>query len=194
MAIIGVHARGADMKKFLVASGGAVLLSAALWLPSLAQSEGTISASVTVQNIAVSVAPTSVDYNTVPFESSQSSNLATPAVTFTATNDGNVNEDFAVRGADATLSPGPGSWSIKATALDCVTPVLNEFRHSVTGTTGGDPEIFMDTAASTTPLAVAVGSASSKSFNSKIYTPCVGSAGLGQTASTSITVVATASP
>lgn len=181
------------MKKLLIALGLAVLLSAVLWLPSLAQSEGTITATITVQEIAVSVSPTSINYGTLSFETSKRSDALAAPVTFTATNTGNINEDLKVRGADATFTGG--SWSIQDTALDCVTPVLDKFRHSVIGKTGvsDDTPIFMTTSNSTTNLATALAASGTKDFNTEIFIPCAGSNGLGSTASTSITVVAIAS-
>lgn len=182
------------MKKFLVALGLAVLLSAALWLPSTAGPEAPITASVTVQEIAVSVSPTTIDYRTVPFETTKRSDALTVPVTFTVTNNGNVDEDLKVKGANATVTGGP--WTIQGSAVACPTTPVNTYAHSAIGKTGvsDDPEIFMTTANSSTNLASALASSGTKDFNSKIYMPCSGSAGLGQTASTSITVVALASP
>jgi hypothetical protein len=181
------------MKKLLIAAAVAALLAAALWLPGSAQQEAQITASVTVQNVAVSVSPTAVNYGTLAFETTQRSGDAN-APFFTATNNGNVNVDLKVRGADATFTGG--GWAIQQGALDCVTPVLNTYRHSVIGATGGvdDAEIFMTTSNSSSNLVSALAPGASKGFNSKIYMPCAGSSGLGETATTSITVVALASP
>ncbi len=179
------------MKKLFVALGLAALVSAALWLPSVAQSEDVITASVTVQNVSVTVNLSTVDYGTLSFEATQRSGTA-PSPFFIATNNGNVNEDLNVRGADATFTGG--SWTIQATAPTCPTQT-DLFRHSVIGATSGtdDGEIFMTTLDSGTPLATGLAANGTKGFNSKIYLPCSGSGGLGETASTTITVVATAS-
>lgn len=67
-------------------------MSAALWLPSLAQSEDTITATVTVQEIAVSVDPNSVDYGTVAFEGTKRSGTAASPY-FTATIADNEDPD-----------------------------------------------------------------------------------------------------
>lgn len=183
------------MKKLFVALGLAVLVSAALWLPSVAQSEDTISATVTVQEIAVSVDPSSVDYETVAFEATKRSGTAASPY-FTATNDGNVDIDLRVRGANATLTPGPGSWTIQGSAVSCPADGTDVFAHSAIGATSGadDTPIFMTTSTSSSFLDTSLASTGTKDFNSEIFMPCSGSAGLGQTASTSVTVVATASP
>jgi len=181
------------MKKLLVGLGLAVLVSAALWLPSAAGPEAPITASVTVQNVSVTVSPASVNYGTLSFETTKRSDALTTPVTFTATNNGNVNEDLKVRGSDATFSGG--SWTIQAAAPTCPAQI-NLFRHSAIGKTGlaDDPEFFMTTVNSGTNLASALAAAGAKDFNANIYMPCSGSGGLGLTASSSITVVALASP
>lgn len=185
------------MKKLLVALGLAVLVSAALWLPSLAQSEGTVTASVTVQNVSVSVSPSTVNYGTLTFEATQQSGT-TVSPTFTATNNGNVNEDLKVRGANATeVSGTPFTWTIQGSAVACPTDGTNVYAHSIIGVSAGpidDAEIFMTTSNSATNLATGLAAlGGTKDFNSKIYMPCTGSGGQGQTASTDIIVVAIAS-
>ncbi len=94
------------MKKLLVALGLAVVLSAALWLPSAAGHEAPISASVTVENVSIQVSPSSVNYGTLSLEDTSRSGTAVSPF-FTAINNGNVNEDILVRGADATVTGGP---------------------------------------------------------------------------------------
>ena len=182
------------MKKFLVALGLAVLLSAALWVPSLADGEAPISATVTVKEISVIVSPNSVDYEVLAFEESKTvGTVAAP--NFTATNDGSVDEDFLVRGANATVAGSPNAWAIQDTALDCGTPVLNKFRHAVQGVSTGP---VLDTAidltqTNKTGLASDVAPNDTKQFNSTLEMPCTGSTGLGEDATTSITIVAIAS-
>ncbi|MBI3975072.1 MAG: hypothetical protein HY334_01640 [Armatimonadetes bacterium] len=176
------------MKKLLVALGLAILVSAALWLPTGADHQVGISASVTVKNVCVTVSPTSIDYGTLDFEASQASNtLATP-VTFLATNCGTASESFLARGANATA--GSTTWTIQAAAPNCATPDINLFRHSLTRTAPtADTEKFLTT--SNTSWVTGIGATSTASFNTKLYMPCHGSGGAGSTAATSVTVVAT---
>jgi hypothetical protein len=180
------------LKKLFVALGLAVLVSAALWLPSVAQSEDTITATVTVQEIAVSVDPTSVDYGTVAFEGTKRSGTAASPY-FTATNNGNVDIDLRVRGANATFTGG--SWTIQGSAVSCPGDGTDVFAHSAIGVTSSadDTPIFMTTSTSSSFLDEDLASAGTKDFNSEIFMPCNGSGGLGKTASTDITVVATGS-
>jgi hypothetical protein len=150
--------------------------------------EQTVTATVTGQSVSMTVSPTSIDYGTVPFEMSRTS-LAAPggAVTFVATNTGNVDEDFLVRGSDAT---GSGfSWSLVAGAVSCGPGSNNnKFRHSVTPS--GGPSQFLATSDDT--LATAKAPSDTQSFTSEIYMPCFGSDGAGLQATTSIVVTAVA--
>jgi len=152
--------------------------------------EETVTATVTGQSVSMTVSPTSIDYGTVPFESSQSSLAAAGGpITFTATNTGNVNEDFLVRGTDAT---GSGfTWTLQNGAFACGSPTNNnKFRHSVAPVS--QPAIFLTTADDF--LATAVAPAGSQPFNSEIYMPCFGSDGAGLVATTQIVVTAVAVP
>lgn len=181
------------MKKAAIALGLAALFGAMLWLPASADPEAPITASVTVQNVSVTVSPTTVDYGTEAFETTKRSGTAVSPF-FTATNNGNVNQDLKVRGADATFTGG--SWTIQGSAVSCPTTPVDTYAHSAIGATSGvdDAEIFMTTSNSSSNLASALAASGTKDFNSKLYLPCAGSGGQGLTASTSITVVALASP
>ena len=148
--------------------------------------EQTVTATVTGQSVSMTVSPTSIDYGTVPFETSRTS-LAAPdgAVTFEATNTGNVPEDFLVRGSAAT---GSGfSWALETGAISCESPSnSNKFRHSVTPV-GGSSQ-FLTTGDDI--LATAKAPSDTQSFTSEIYMPCFGSDGAGLEATTSIIVTA----
>lgn len=63
------------------------------------------------QNVSVSVSPTAIDYATLTFETTGASPGDVFSPYITATNNGNVNEDLKVRGANATLTGG--SWTIR---------------------------------------------------------------------------------
>jgi hypothetical protein len=152
--------------------------------------EDTVSATVSVQAISVSVDPTSIDYGTLPFETTQRSDLLPTPITFTATNDGNVNEDFSLRGTDAT---GTGfTWTLVQGTTSCgPSTSLNKFRHRVTPSAIG--AFDLSTVDTTIATALAPLGAGSTSFTTEFYMPCTGSDGVGLTASTSIVVTATQS-
>lgn len=148
--------------------------------------EHTISATVSGQSVSMTVSPTSIDYGTVPFETSRSS-LAPEAgsVTFTAENTGNVAVNFMARGANAT---GSGfTWTLTPTGFACPS-ATNQFRHSVTPTGGSG--MFLTTTSE--PLSNNVAALGTKQFTSEIYMPCFGSDGAGAQASTSIILTAVA--
>lgn len=153
-----------------------------------ASGEQTVAATVTGQSVSMTVSPTSIDYGTMPFESFRNS-LAAPggAVTFVATNTGNVNEDFLVRGSPAA---GSGfSWAIEEGTIGCGPPSNNnKFRHSVTPV-GGIP-LFLTTADYV--LATSKAPSDTQSFTSEIFMPCFGSDGTGLEATTNIVVTAVA--
>lgn len=152
---------------------------------AFAQSEETVAASVTVQSVSLTVSPTSIDYGTIPFESSQRSDLLPTPVTFTATNTGNVAESFLVKGTNAAGTNGgtPFTWTLVQGPFSCPT-ALNQFRHRVTPT--GLTPVFLTTADAY--LATGIAAGGGQDFTSEFYTPCFGSDGAGAVASTNIIV------
>jgi hypothetical protein len=93
--------------KFLL--GGFLLASTwlcLLVLPVFAADTASVTATVTVQNISVSVSDGSVAYGTMALNSSAGTNGTD---TQTATNDGNVTVDFNIRGYDTAAWTLAGS-------------------------------------------------------------------------------------
>lgn len=76
-------------------------------LPVKAATEATVTATVTVQNISVSVTDGTVAYGTLGLNSSLGTNAAQ---TQTATNDGNVLTDLLIKGQDTA------AWTLQAAA------------------------------------------------------------------------------
>jgi hypothetical protein len=181
-----------QMFRILAFTALALIISAvsARGLFAETSTEHTISATVSGQSVSMTVSPTSIDYGTVPFETSRSS-LAAPggAITFTAENTSNVAVDFMVRGTDAN---GTGTaWALTPDAPGCPTtnPAnWNKFRHSVTPTSALAK--FLTTAAE--PLSENVAADGTTQFTSEIYMPCFGSDGAGEQRSTSIVLTAVA--
>lgn len=83
--------------------------------PVAADETATVTATVTPEQISVSVNPSTVDYGVVGLGTTD--NVPSPAY-FTATNNGAVLEDFAIRGANTT------DWALVTTA-----PESDEYRH-----------------------------------------------------------------
>jgi hypothetical protein len=175
-------------KRLLVAAALAVVLSIPLGIQAYAGDTQDVTASVSALAVSLTVDPGSVDYGTMAFETSRTSNsVAAGGVTFTATNTGNAPENFLVHGAIAT---GTGlSWALTPDSLGCGVPAsLNKFRHSVK--VGVSPAMFLSTTSDTLASGVAA-LTGTVLFTSELYMPCSGSGGSGKVASTTITVVAT---
>jgi len=96
----------------------------------------TVTATVTVQNISVSVSDGSISYGTMAvnsWKSTLSSDMPPSGDMQTATNNGNVTEDFNIKGqnsANWTLGSSQGSEQYvhqfcNDTANDCSTPPTN---------------------------------------------------------------------
>ena len=76
----------------------------------LAGSTATVSATVTVQNISVSVSDGTVAYGTIGQNTTKSTCTSELNDAQTVTNDGNVNEDFLIKGQNSA------NWTLAATA------------------------------------------------------------------------------
>ena len=106
-------------------------------LESKAATTGNVTATVTAQNVSVSLNQTSFNYGTVPLSSSSSTVPLFSGAGIVATNGGNVNSHLTISGANTT-SAGSG-WTLAGTigadtyvhmfcnetANDCATPETN---------------------------------------------------------------------
>lgn len=96
-------------------------------IPVHAADTAAVTATVTVQNISVSVDDGTVAYGTLALNTSAGTNATD---TQTATNDGNVTVDFNIRGhdsADWTLenAAGANQYSHRFCTTSCATPPTN---------------------------------------------------------------------
>ncbi len=102
-------------------------------LSGLAADTATVTATVTVQNVSVSVSDGTVPYGTMAVNTWKSTLPAEANDMQTATNDGNVTENFNIKGqnsANWTLASSPGSEQYthqfcNDTDNDCTTPPTN---------------------------------------------------------------------
>ena len=153
---------------------GASALLAATALPAFAVDiDSTVTATVTPQLVALSIVDGAVDYEFLG--ASASKDTLNPADTQVVSNDGNVPEDFDVRGQDSA------SWTLAAT------PASEAYRHefSITATFPGTP-----LTTSNQPLDTNVSTVGSTNLDLKITTPTVTAATVQQFVN--VTVVATA--
>lgn len=118
------------MKKLLFSGIGLLLAVMLIGQYVLAADTATVTATVTVQNISVSVADGTVAYGTLGQNATADTE---PADGQTATNNGNITENFNIKGSTST------NWTLGATAAsdvyvhkfcndtdnDCTTPPTN---------------------------------------------------------------------
>lgn len=171
-------------RKIWAAVGAGALLVGSI-LPALAATEAGVTATVTVQNISVSVADGNVAYGTLAVNTSKDTTNTGVNDTQTATNDGNVNETFNIKGSDSV------AWTLAAA------PSTNQYKHEfcTTGTGVTDPCDATPTyTALTTPgylqLATPIAPSGTKKFDLKITTPTSSSSFAEQ--NVNVTVQATA--
>ena len=87
-----------------------VLAATAVSISIEAAQTSNVTATVTAQNISVAVTDGSVSYGTIATSSTQSTTTSGVNESQTATNDGNITEDFNVRGFDTA------AWTLAGTA------------------------------------------------------------------------------
>jgi len=95
-----------------------------------AADSATVNATVTAQNISVSVASGTIAYGILPVNTSKSTIAADLDALQTATNTGNVAEDLNIKGANSaawTLAAAPGAeqYTHKFCTTTCTTPPTN---------------------------------------------------------------------
>ncbi len=90
-----------------IISAFVIAISLFTYTYSFAASSAVVSATVTVQNISMTVASSTIAWGTLPAGTASSTN---PAFTNTLTNSGNVAENFLVKGQNSA------NWTLAATA------------------------------------------------------------------------------
>lgn len=129
---------------------------------------GTVSATVTPQNISVSVADAAIAYGVLTLSSVEDTTSGGVNDSQTATNDGNVTEDFNIKGANTT---GGTAWTLAATIG------ADQYKHSFCTTGGGAPDpcdsgpTFTALTTSYVSLATAVSTSGTQLFDLKIDAP-----------------------
>lgn len=161
---------------FLLWAG--VLLVYSLSLSVQAQDTASVTATVTAQQIAVSVSDGTVNYGVIEMGGNKSTLDLTD--TQTITNDGNVTEDFNIQGSDST----PSSWTLVGNTA----PGTDEYGHAFSTDTGSTwTPMTSDTY---TSVATAIASSATEDMDLQIYTPSSTTATAEQ--SVDVTIQATA--
>lgn len=123
-----------------------------------AASTATVTATVTVQNISVAVSDGTVAYGTLALNSSSGTNGSD---TQTATNDGNVAEDFNIRGQDSA------AWTLNSVN----TGTDNYIHRFCTATCGTAPTNYTALTTNYQALANAVAASGNQTFDLYVTTP-----------------------
>ncbi|TAN57644.1 hypothetical protein EPN15_03385 [Patescibacteria group bacterium] len=142
-------------KKFLAIAGIFSLAVFSIGLAAIGADTQSVTATVTPKNISVTVSPGSVDYGTVAINTESA-----PSVIITASNNGNVAENFNIKGSNST------NWTLSDTAAGADT-FMHKFAKS------GDSYAAYTALHNTnyTALATAVGTSGSQLFKLKLITP-----------------------
>jgi hypothetical protein len=143
-----------------------------------AASTGTVTATVTAQNISVSVSDGSVAYGTVALSSSSDTTSSGVNDSQTATNDGNITETFNIKDAGTTAA-----WTIAGTVG------ADNYKHEFCTTTCDSTPSWTALTANYQTLAASVSTSGTQVFDLKLNTPTSSSSYTQQ--SLTVTVQAT---
>lgn len=165
--------------KVVFYTGLITVLSALLSLSKVsAASTDSVSATVTVQNISVSVSDGSVAYGTLSTSSTEDTTTNGINDSQTATNDGNITVDLDISGADTA------SWTLAATAG------TDQYIHSFCTATCDTTPSWTALTTSYQSLATSVAASGTQEFDLQISTPTTSTSFTQQTAT--VTVLASA--
>jgi hypothetical protein len=138
------------MKKLIILVLGLVVLAVLFTMPVWAATEGTISVTVTPKLVSLSVDHDTYDYGVLDLN-----DTAETAITFNVTNEGNVDEDFDIKGFNTA------AWTLAGTAG------ANEYVHEWKEGVGS----YSALSTSNQPAAASVSSDGSKSYQFRLSTP-----------------------
>lgn len=163
--------------------------------PAFSEDSGVVNATVTVASPCLIVPSTAIDYGTKAFASTSTGESTSTAAPFNVTSCSQAQEIISVSGASMSSATSSAVWTLSSAATTTCfqdgagQPVtLNRYKHEVTS---GTTPILLTTSNASLGVVGASGSASDTlSITPKLYMPCSGSDGVGQTMSTTITFLA----
>lgn len=148
-------------KKFLAILGIFSLAVLSFGLAAIGATSVGVTATVTPQNISVTVTDGAVSYGTLDLNTSR--DTVAGADTQTATNNGNVNELFYISSSDAISSTAGINWNLEATTGE------NQYVHQFSTNSGVSYTNFP--ANNSNALIASVGPSLSQPFDLKTTTP-----------------------
>lgn len=179
-----------SVKYILTVISCLVLVGMIMAAVSRAADSASLTMTITPGTVSVVVSAASFDYGAVPLGSAKTS------TNFVATNNGNVTEDFLIKGSNATYNEAPGEanrcpnvnvqdvcvWSLSNS------PGADAYRYTYTPAGGSETNL----SSSNQTLASNVIAGAASSFNLKFYTPTQAGSqtALGKSYSTNVTVSA----
>lgn len=170
------------MKSFFLLVAISSFIAIGIGVSAKAASTGDVTATVTVQNIQLTLSQTTFDYGTMAANTASSTIGLWAVAGVVVTNTGNIAEDFDINGANT------GSWAISTatasdvyvhkfcndTALDCATPETN----------------YTALAAGTSVLSAGVATSGTIAFQLSLTTPNPGTVFTEQSAPVTVTASA----
>ncbi len=167
------------MRNFSLFIGILVVTGMLVSAVTFAAESGTVTATVTVQNISVAITDGDVQYGILPASNGTNTTASALGDSQTADNDGNIAEDFNIIGTDF------GGWTLEAAAGS------DQYAHTFCTTTCDSSPVWVEIQeASYASMAVGVASTSNAIFDLKIDTPTISTVFTEQ--SVDVTVQATA--
>lgn len=144
----------------IITSVGIISLIAVFWGSHVfAASTGTVAATVTAQNISVSVADGSISYGTIALSSSSDTTSTGVDDSQTATNDGNVTEVLNIKGSNSA------SWTLAGTVG------ANQYKHEFCTTTCDSSPSWTALTTNYQTLNASLASSGTQVFDLKLSTP-----------------------
>jgi hypothetical protein len=124
-----------------------------------AASSATVNATVTVQNVSVTVTDGTVTYGTLAVNTAKDTTLSGTNDSQTASNDGNINEDINIRGQNTA------AWTLAGSAG------ANQYMHQFCKTNCDVSPTWTSLTTSNQTLSAAVAASGTQVFDLKLTTP-----------------------
>ncbi len=168
------------MKQSIISISFVILVGLFITLVSQAADNATVTATVTAQNIAISVADGSITYGTIALGGAASTTADSINDSQTVTNDGNITSDLDIRGQNTA------AWTLAGSSG------ADQYIHQFCGEANCDSApVWTALTTSYQALATSIAAAGTKVFDLKITLPASSSSYTQQ--SVDVTVLASAS-
>lgn len=176
------------MKKLITIALALALVSSFVFVKNLrAATTGAVTATVTAQQIAITVADGTVTYGTLALSGSANTTAAGINNTQIATNTGNITENFNIKG-----SASSGGWTLAATIGS------EQYKHEFCIGSGGTPDpcdaggtpVWTALTTNDQTLASGISSSGTQKFDLKVTVPSATTQTTPQNVNVTVTAVA----